>query len=155
MKFGRHLAMSAIVTVFASACSSSEGASDAGSSPTAEPSSVAPASDDFVERNVAAPLEAECGSCHSASRAEKGLVLSALNGQNLRERVVNVPAIEADSLVLVKPGDPEGSYLLRKVRGDLDGVACVAGCGVKMPIGRAYPADRLADLEKWIREGAK
>lgn len=128
------------------------------SSPAGSPAADGGASvvsDDFVQSKVVEPLEAECGSCHSSARAEKGLILSGLTPERLRERVVDVRAIQADSLVLVSPGNPAKSYLYLKIKGDLTNVACLTGCGSKMPLGKDYGAERLADLEKWIAEGAK
>jgi hypothetical protein len=52
----------------------------------------------------------------------------------------------------IEPGDPDKSYLLRKVSGtQLD----AGGTGGRMPLGRPpLSADELATLRRWIEQGA-
>jgi hypothetical protein len=51
-------------------------------------------------------------------------------------------------LVLVAPGDPEKSYLLRK----LEGRKIV---GERMPLGKPpLPAEMIAVIRKWVETGA-
>ena len=84
--------------------------------------------------------------CHGNSSPQLGLDLSS--GQAFQS-TVNVASLERQSLVRVAPGDPEGSYLLHKIRGDN------TISGSRMPLGR--PALSAADIDlvrQWIEDGA-
>lgn len=86
-------------------------------------------------------------SCHSAKKKAGGLVLEP---GKARASLVGIPALNlgAKGQHRVKPGDPDGSYLLRRVSQDLDG-------GL-MPLGATEPVDPCAieALRKWIAAGA-
>jgi hypothetical protein len=77
-----------------------------------------------------------CYKCHSATTrtAKGGLRLDSRDG--LRKGGDGGPA--------VVPGDPDRSLLLKAVRHD----------GPKMPPSGKLPAQAVADLEKWVRDGA-
>ncbi|MFK7843775.1 MAG: cytochrome c [Rhodothermales bacterium] len=84
--------------------------------------------------------------CHGNASPQLGQDLSA--GQSF-SNIVNVPSVEQPSLLRVKPGDPEDSYLFRKIRGD----ANIAGA--QMPLGRSpLSAEQIALVESWILDGA-
>ncbi len=84
--------------------------------------------------------------CHGGSSPAQGLSLSP--GQSWAN-TVNVPSRQQPSLDLVEPGDPEQSYLWRKVTG-APGIS-----GARMPFGAA-PLDpaQLDLLRSWVEAGA-
>ena len=95
-------------------------------------------------------LNAECGVCHN------GMSTDLPQGQNLKtgnayDAIVNIDSVQCASMggrKRVKPGDPDNSYLLDKMKGiDL----C---SGVSMPYGTKLPDDKIAIVESWIRGGA-
>lgn len=69
------------------------------------------------------------------------------------EALVSVPSEQQPALLLVAPGDPEGSYLVHKLRGTH---ASQGGSGQRMPIGDVALDDQeLSGVEAWIRDGAQ
>lgn len=83
-----------------------------------------------------------CSGCHPPTQ---GLDLSP--GQTYGS-TVNVPSSEVPSLMRVKPGDPDNSYLYRKIRG-------VGISGARMPQGGPYLSQSDIDKVKgWIEAGA-
>lgn len=83
-----------------------------------------------------------CSGCHPPTQ---GLDLSP--GQTYGS-TVNVPSNEMPSLMRVKPGDPDNSYLYRKIRG-------VGISGARMPQGGPYLSQSDIDKVKgWIEAGA-
>lgn len=110
----------------------------------------------FAELELDIGLAMSCGDCHASNMAQGGLGFADLPPDEMRDALVGVPSKALPSMPLVSPGDLEDSFLVRKLRGDLDGLECAGGCGNRMPIGN-YPyaeGDRL-DLEQWIAEGAE
>lgn len=84
--------------------------------------------------------------CHAGGSPQLGLDLSA--GQAF-SNIVNVASTEQPSLLRVAPGDPENSYLLQKIRGDM------SISGAQMPLGRAaLSAANIELVRQWIDEGA-
>ena len=82
--------------------------------------------------------------CHSTASASAGLVLVA--GQT-HGNLVNVPSTQGQNLVT--PNDPEGSYLIKKLRGDSD------ISGQRMPTGGPFLDDvELDRFVGWINNGA-
>jgi hypothetical protein len=62
--------------------------------------------------------------------------------------LVNVPSTEVPSLLRVRPGDPDNSYLIQKLEG-------TAAVGARMPLGGgALPAATIAAIRQWITDGA-
>jgi len=83
--------------------------------------------------------------CHTGAAPQAGMNLS--QGQAYAA-IVNVPSVEVASLLRVKPGDPDQSYLVRKIEG-------TATVGARMPLGGpALPADRIQAIRQWISAGA-
>lgn len=84
--------------------------------------------------------------CHGGS-APKGAGLSL--EPPVYDKIVNVDSTQQPGTPLVKPGDPDGSYLFIK---------CQASppVGTPMPQGRAngLDAERLEKLREWILAGA-
>ena len=78
-----------------------------------------------------------CDACHDASGPSAGLSLA------------DEDIAYTNSLPFVTPGDAEGSYLVRKIRGD---------AGNRMPPSPYYdpmPDDDLQVIKDWINTGAE
>jgi hypothetical protein len=99
-----------------------------------------------IQSQIFTPTCVKSG-CHAASSAAGNMVLAA--GQSYGQ-IVGRPAPENPQLLLVKPGDPEASYLVKKVRGDPDVF------GLRMPLdGPPYlSSQQIAGIEGWIKAGA-
>jgi mono/diheme cytochrome c family protein len=96
-----------------------------------------------IQQNVFTPV---CTACHSGGGAPQGLRLDAGVSATL---LVGVPSNEVSSLLRVKPGDPDNSYLIRKLEGS--GIA-----GARMPLGGPYlDAQTIAVIRQWISQGAQ
>jgi len=98
-----------------------------------------------VQDEVFTPNCAKAG-CHVAAVGAGGMVLEA--GQSYSQ-IVDRRAL-GSPLDRVEPGDPERSYLLRKVRGDADIT------GARMPFdGPPFLSQEQIDgIAGWIRAGA-
>jgi len=71
-----------------------------------------------------------------------------LDAQNSYAMLVGVPSTEVPSIPRVKPGDPDGSYVVQKVEGR-------AAVGAQMPFGGPeLPASTIAVIRQWISDGA-
>ena len=83
--------------------------------------------------------------CHDLIGQQAQLVLVQGRGY---DATVGQPSIQMPSLLRVAPGDPDGSYLLRKLTG--------AGItGARMPFGGAPLDDaKIRLVRDWIRRGA-
>ena len=83
--------------------------------------------------------------CHTGASPDEGLDLSA--GQAY-SNTVNVASRERPELDRIEPGDPDNSYLIRKILG-----ANISGS--RMPLNRA-PLDAavIQMFETWVQEGA-
>ena len=96
-----------------------------------------------IQDNVFTPI---CTVCHAGAGAPEGLRLDAANSFNL---LVNVPSTEVPSLVRIKPGDPDNSYLIQKIEGH-------ASVGAQMPFGGPPLApDVIAAMRQWVSDGAQ
>jgi hypothetical protein len=85
--------------------------------------------------------------CHNADSARAGLILVA--GMSF-EQLVNVPSTQMSQFDRVEPGDPENSYLVKKLRGDGD------ISGGRMPEGGPFLSDaQIARVISWINAGAQ
>ncbi len=83
--------------------------------------------------------------CHSGSFPAGGLNLQSGQAYN---NIVNVPSSQRSSLNRITPGDPDNSYLIRKIKGDNIS-------GGRMPLSRTpLSAVVIATFENWVREGA-
>ena len=110
-----------------------------------EPEMLAPTLTD-IQTNI---FDTNCAlsGCHAGARPQLDLNLST--GQSF-SNIVNVPSIEEEDLLRIDPGDPEASYLFKKIRGDSDIV------GAQMPLGRAALSDAQINLIRdWILDGAQ
>ena len=87
--------------------------------------------------------------CHAGTNPQQGQSLEA--GKSY-DNIVNIPSAEAPSVMRVKPGDAENSYLYRKLEGEQGDLG---GSGGRMPFGKpALAADQIKLIEDWINQGA-
>ncbi len=86
------------------------------------------------------------GGCHSAASSAGGL---GLEGAAAYGNLVNAPAQQQPGLNRVTPNDPENSYLMKKLRGDLD------ISGSRMPQGGPFlTEEQIGRFASWIDNGA-
>ncbi|HBL27172.1 MAG TPA: hypothetical protein DD490_10090 [Acidobacteria bacterium] len=99
-----------------------------------------------IQAEIFTPNCATAG-CHDAASGSAGLVLAA--GRSYGE-IVGRPATGRPSMNRIEPGDPNRSYLVKKLRGDADIT------GDRMPLGRpgGLPQAQIDGLVAWVRAGA-
>lgn len=91
-------------------------------------------------------LNCAVSGCHVGATPPKGLNLE--DGSTF-SNTVNVASDEVPTLMRIKPGDPEESYLYLKITGD----ASITGS--QMPLGRSpLSAEEMDQIRDWILEGA-
>ena len=96
-----------------------------------------------IQDNVFTPI---CSKCHIGASAPEGLQLDAAHSYNL---LVGVPSVEQPTLLRVKPGDPDNSYMVHKIEG-LPGIS-----GGQMPLGETpLPQATIDAIRQWITNGA-
>jgi len=117
-------------------------------SPTEPPAGPTGAGLSFsqIQSQIFTPSCAKAG-CHAASSASGELVLAA--GQSYAQ-IVGRRAPENPQLELVRPGAPEASYLLKKVRGDAD----ISGARMPLDGPPFLSSQQIAGIEGWISAGA-
>jgi hypothetical protein len=132
-------------------CAGPDGACGPGIALTAaEPETASPAEvQEIFGRSCAV------GGCHASAPGAGGLVLAQANAAWV-DSVVGVKSQENPSMDLVTPGDPERSWLVYKIAGDLCRFTCdtTLGCGGQMPFGRRLAEQERALILAWIRDGA-
>jgi hypothetical protein len=96
-----------------------------------------------IQDTVFTPI---CTACHIGANAPQGLRLDAANSNAM---LVNVSSAEVPGTLRVSPGNPDASYIVRKIEG-------TAAVGVRMPAnGPPYlPQDRIDLIRRWIASGA-
>jgi hypothetical protein len=96
-----------------------------------------------IQDHVFTPI---CTVCHAGGGAPQGLRLDSANSYNL---LVNVASNEVPSLLRIKPGDPDSSYLVQKIEGH-------ASVGGQMPLGGPpLSAEQIAAIRQWVTDGAQ
>ncbi|HEU4411293.1 MAG TPA: hypothetical protein VFS43_38935 [Polyangiaceae bacterium] len=145
--------IAALVLALGAGCGG--GGDAAPAEPGASEATVGPS--EFAVRQLDVVLTIGCGDCHDATMRSGGLSFSGLPAEEMREVLLSGRSQAAPGERIVAPGDPDASFLVRKLRGDYGGITCAGGdCGARMPIGN-YPfaeGDRI-DIEDWIAGGAK
>lgn len=97
-----------------------------------------------IQETIFTPSCATSG-CHAGANPPDGLLLTAGDAYT---NIVNVASVQMPSLSRVEPGNPDDSYLVRKIRG----AGIVAG---RMPLGRPSLSSEEIDLiVRWVTEGA-
>jgi hypothetical protein len=126
-------------------CAGNGAGLDSNGRPISEDGTVSIAlSADFqsIQDNVFTPI---CSVCHAGGGAPEGLRLDQADAFNL---LVGVASTEVPSLMRVKPGDPDNSYIIQKLEGH-------AAVGARMPFGGPYlTSDTVAFIRQWISNGA-
>lgn len=99
-----------------------------------------------VQAQIFTPTCVKAG-CHEAATASGEMVLDA--GQAYGQ-IVNRPAVGNSSLDRIEPGDPERSYLIKKLRGDPDIT------GERMPLDNpgSLTQAQMDGLVGWVLAGA-
>jgi methionine-rich copper-binding protein CopC len=104
-----------------------------------------PVTADFqsIQDNVFTPI---CSKCHIGGGAPEGLQLDAAHSYNL---LVGVPSAEQPAVLRVKPGDPDNSYMVRKIE-NVNGIS-----GMQMPLNEMpLPQATIDAIRQWITNGA-
>jgi hypothetical protein len=97
-----------------------------------------------IQANVFTPI---CTKCHIGASAPEGLQLDADHSYAL---LVGVASNEQPSVLRVEPGDPDSSYIIRKLQGT-SGIS-----GQQMPLGGPYlPQSTIDVIRQWITAGAQ
>jgi hypothetical protein len=88
--------------------------------------------------------------CHSGNPPLAApMTLEALEAY---DAMVNVKASQAPAMMRVEPFNPEGSYLIHKLRGT---ARSVGGNGTRMPLNKGKLDEQLiVIIEEWISRGA-
>jgi hypothetical protein len=95
-----------------------------------------------IQDNVLTPI---CTACHVGATAPLGLRLDEANAYAL---LVGVASVQEPALLRVDPGNPNDSYLIRKLEG-------TASTGGQMPLGGTpLSAADIAVIRQWISDGA-
>jgi hypothetical protein len=96
-----------------------------------------------IQDNVFTPI---CTKCHIGAGAPEGLQLDADHSYTL---LVGVSSVEQPGVLRVAPGDPDDSYIVRKLE-DAAGIS-----GEQMPLGGPYlPQSTIDVIRQWITAGA-
>ena len=104
-----------------------------------------PASLSTIQEMIFTPTCAT-SNCHSGTNPPDGLDLSAGSAY---ANTVNVASVQMPSLFRIRPGDPDASYLVRKI----EGVGIVAN---RMPLGQPpLSAEEIDLIRRWVSEGAQ
>lgn len=117
--------------------------SSGGPPPPPPPTGTVTADFESIQANVFTPI---CSPCHSGAGAPEGMMLDAAHSYNM---IVGVPSTERPNVDRIKPGDPDNSYLVRKIQGgpDID--------GVQMPFGETpLPQSTIDAIRTWVANGA-
>jgi len=104
---------------------------------------------------IAPIFTAHCGGsvCHGAESPTLGLALTGAPSV-VRLGLVGQRASEV-TLSLVEPGNPDQSWLYRKVSVNFDGIDCSATQCTAMPLAGTKPSDdEIALIRAWIAAGA-
>jgi hypothetical protein len=142
------LIVSGVVSAFLVSCGGGSGGSDyssgGGGGGGGGGAGGAPLQATFasIQDNVFTPI---CVACHAGATAPLGLRLDAANSYAL---LVGVPSVQEPSLQRVAPGDPNNSYLIRKLEG-------TAATGGRMPLnGTPLSQADINVIRQWITDGA-
>ncbi len=102
-----------------------------------------------LEKDVQPFFNTSCVMCHIPGVANGEMILE--EGDAFKA-LVNAKATGAKGQLRVVPGQPDQSYLLRKLKGTHKDVN---GAGERMPMGGAQVSDAtLATIAQWIADGA-
>lgn len=134
--------MLAVLAASFSGCGSGSGSESAGDDGESGGDMLV-ATFDSIQSNV---FSVYCEMCHTGASAPLGLRLDPDNSYGL---LVGVPSSQQPALERVEPGNPDASYLIRKLEG-------TAATGEQMPL--SLPPLPQADIDvirQWISDGAQ
>ncbi|HUF09446.1 MAG TPA: DUF5777 family beta-barrel protein [Rhodothermales bacterium] len=97
-----------------------------------------------LEQQVAEIFERSCtqSGCHAGPNPQ---MMMTLTSEGFFSSTVGKPSIEMPSLNRVQPGDPEASYLVKKIRGDDDII------GLQMPFsGDKLNPEEVDAIIRWV-----
>ncbi len=99
-----------------------------------------------IQAEIFTPTCAKSG-CHAANTASAGMVLDAGRAY---AQIVGRPSTEQPTLHRIEPGDPNHSYMIKKLRGDPDIT------GGQMPLDRpgSLTKEQMDGLVGWVLAGA-
>jgi hypothetical protein len=90
-----------------------------------------------------------CAGCHSGLGASLPGAMNLTSAAASRAALVNVPSLEQPALNRVTPGNPNDSYLTRKLEGG------PSITGDRMPAGGPFlPQTQVDQIRQWITNGA-
>lgn len=95
------------------------------------------------------------GGCHLSAPGAGGLVLDVVDS-TWPSALIGVPSQENPGMDLVDAGDPDRSWLVRKIFGSFCGVSCAPtlGCGAAMPFGAPLDDADRSTIVAWVMAGA-
>ena len=103
-------------------------------------------------------------SCHGGTAHPPSLGGAGVTAATVRAGIVGVNSTEVPTMKYVVPGAPQESYLMRKLESTNPGCGLMCtppvgvpdGCSTRMPSGMAngLPADQIAIIRDWIKQGA-
>jgi len=102
-----------------------------------------------IQSHVFTPI---CSVCHDGSNPPGGALPGSQNltAGNSFSSLVNVASLEQPSILRVKPGDPDNSYIIQKLEGT-PGIS-----GSRMPFGGPFlDQATINKIRSWIQDGAK
>ena len=102
-----------------------------------------------IQAEVFTPI---CSVCHDGSNPPGGALPGSQNltAGNSFSSLVNVASLEQPSILRVKPGDPDNSYIIQKLEGT-PGIS-----GSRMPFGGPFlDQATINKIRSWIQDGAK
>ena len=92
-------------------------------------------------------------SCHTGSNPKEGLGLAT---ETAVRQMLNTPSLQRPELMLVTPGSPDQSYLIKKLLGvDMSALGSSGGSSLRMPRLASPLCDEIVDvISEWILRGA-
>ncbi|VUX55720.1 conserved protein of unknown function [uncultured Woeseiaceae bacterium] len=88
--------------------------------------------------------------CHSGGGAALPGVMNLRSAQASFDNLVNVASLQVPAIDRIEPGDPDNSYLIRKIEGTAGIV------GARMPFGGPFLDQAAIDMiRQWVSEGAQ
>ena len=144
----RYTVLLSLVVAAAAGCAGNGEGLDANGQPIGSaPPGVPPPSltPDFasIQANVFTPI---CTQCHIGASAPLGLQLDETHSYAL---LVGIPSAEQPGVLRVSPGNPDNSYIVRKLQGT-PGIS-----GGQMPLGQSpLPQSTIDAIRQWITDGA-
>jgi len=146
MRIDRYGSWAALMLLAGAAgCAGNGQGLDQNGQPISAGGSGGPVTADFqsIQDNVFTPI---CSKCHIGGGAPEGLQLDAAHSYNL---LVGTPSAEQPALLRVKPGDPDNSYMVRKIEG-LPGITGLQMPYMEMPLSQPT----IDAIRQWITNGA-